>query len=617
MRLPGILFLLLLAGAPSVSTAGNTPQSASQSPPFRLSLDGSWLFAADSLRVGIDRQWFLPSHDRKGWMTVQTPDFWEAYPGLARYDGWGWYVRTVTLPSPVPPLSLHCAGVDDDADVWVNGVHVGEHIGYSDPFAIDLGAAVKPGVNTIAVLVKDYAGGGGIYRPVTLIETAHVGDLLRGPHADAQARPSAPWVRNGVIYSVYLRSFSPEGTFAGLEARVPELQKLGITTLWLMPIHPVGVKNRKGTLGSPYAVQDYYGINPEFGTLDDFRRLLATVHAHGLKLIIDLVANHTSWDSKLMEEHPEWFTKDSAGAVVPPNADWHDVADLDYGHAGLRAYMKEMMLYWVRDVGIDGFRCDVAEMVPTDFWEDARTALDGVKDVMMLSEGSLPEHHLKAFDLTYAWNVYDALEPVLSGRRPLAVLDQVLRAEQLQFPRGSLRMRFATNHDKNAWDAPAVTKFGPGGLKVATVLVNTLPGVPLLYTGEEVANDRVLGLFEKVSVDWSRPREMGELNRRLYALRRTHAALTDGDFVRVKSDRDKDVYAFLRTAGGDRVFVALNFSKETRVVRMLMPALDGVAGETCRFRELFQDRDWDVPAAGGQVRLTLEPYGYRVFVAGK
>ena len=189
---------------------------------------------------------------------------------------------------------------------------------------------MRVGDNTIVVLVKDYSGGGGIYKPITLIETKHLDELLKSPlfrHASIEERRLGEDAR---IYSVYLRSFSKEGNFAGLEKRIPELKKLGVTVLWLMPIHPVGVKNRKGTLGSPYAVQDYYGINPEFGSMKDFKKLLATVHKHGMKLIIDMVANHTSWDSKLIVEHPEWFTKRREGNIVPPNDDWTDVADLDY-----------------------------------------------------------------------------------------------------------------------------------------------------------------------------------------------------------------------------------------------------------------------------------------------
>jgi glycosidase len=600
---------ILLVGGVLIMAAAHA-----QKAPLRLSLDGEWEFMIDSLKTGIQQKWFAGDHDRSAWQKVTIPKFWEEYPGMATYDGWGWFAKNVSLERTDSPLSIYFAGVDDEAVVWVNGKDLGEHTGYSDPFAIDITPAIRKGQNTILVLVKDNGGGGGIYRPVTLIDSASLPSLLKSPYADMAARPSADWVKDGAIYSVYLRSFSPEGTFAGLEKRIPELRDMGVTTLWLMPIHPVGMKNRKGTLGSPYAVQDYYGINPEFGTLDDFKKLLATVHANGLKLIIDLVANHTSWDSRLMIDHPEWFTKDAAGKIVAPNADWTDVADLDYSKPGLRLYMIDMMLYWVRDIGIDGFRCDVAEMVPTDFWEEARAELDQVKPVMMLAEGALPEEHVKAFDLTYGWNVYDALTPMLSGQRPVALLDQILNTEQLQFPKKSLRLRFTTNHDKNAWDAPAVEKFGMGGLKLATVLVNTLPGVPLLYTGEEVANDQKLSLFEKVSVNWMRPRDLGEMYKKLFALRRTNSALSRGSIVRVQTDQDKSVFAFLRVDGKKRVFTILNFSDAPVRIKVQMPPADGAAkGSTLKYKEIFTGLDWTIAAAGREVVLTLDPKGYRVF----
>ena len=202
------------------------------------------------------------------------------------------------------------------------------------------------------------------------------------------ARPSAEWVRDAVVYEVYLRSFSTNSSFAELQARLPELKHLGITVLWVMPIHPVGVEKRKGTLGSPYAVRDYYAINPEFGTLEDFRSLVKATHEAGMKIIIDLVINHTAWDNALLRQHPDWYRHDDAGHMISP-ADWTDVVQLDYSSQPLRQYMTEMMRYWVRDVGIDGYRCDVAGMVPLDFWETARAELDKIKPVMMLDRKSV------------------------------------------------------------------------------------------------------------------------------------------------------------------------------------------------------------------------------------
>jgi len=599
--LPFCLLPLLMATAPARMKS------------IRLSLDGEWLFRVDSLKAGIAARWYLDTLDRTAWDRVETPKYWEEYPGRASYDGWGWFVRTFVLESTGEKLSLHFAGVDDDAQVWVNNVDVGGHTGYTDPFALDITSALRAGVNTVAVLVKDYGGGGGIYRPVTLISTRLLDELLKGPYYGTPALKSADWVKDAVIYSVYLRSFSPEGNFQGLEKRLPELKDLGVTVLWLMPINPVGVKNRKGTLGSPYSISDYYGINPEFGTMDDFRRLLAAVKREKMHLIIDLVADHTSWDSKLITDHPDWFRKNDRGEIVAPNPDWTDVAALDYAKPALRRYMIEMMRWWVKDVGIDGFRCDVAELVPNDFWEEARAQLNRIKPVMMLAEGSLPEEHVKAFDLTYSWNIYDALDPLLQEKRPVTLIDQILKNEKLQFPTGSLRMRFTTNHDKNAWDAPAVTKFGADGLRLATVLVNTLPGVPMIYTGEEVANDRKLGLFEKVDVDWSRPRDMGNLWKFLIGLRRTHMALSRGDMLRVPSAPDSTVYAFFRAAGSDKVLVVLNFSTAAAGASLSIP-MDRI------FPRQYSAKMKDVATGkfillqpGVPLQVPLDARGYRIF----
>jgi hypothetical protein len=587
--------------------------ASAQEAAFRLPLDGDWLFKVDTAKAGITERWFLDSLDRSAWERVQTPKYWEDYPGLAGYDGWGWFARTFMLDRPAGSISIHFAGVDDDAVVWVNGIEVGDHAGYTDPFALDVTSALRPGLNTVVVLVKDYGGGGGIYKPVTLIPTRLLDELLKGPYFGTPALKSADWVRDAVVYSVYLRSFYPGGNFAGLEKRLGELKDLGVSVLWLLPVNPVGEKNRKGTLGSPYAVRDFYGINPEFGTLPDFKRLLAAAKREGMRLIIDLVADHTSWDSKLIVEHPDWFRHDAQGNIVSPNADWTDVAALDYTKPDLRRYMIEMMRWWVKDVGIDGFRCDVAELVPNDFWEEARAQLNRIKPVMMLAEGSLPVEHVRAFDLTYSWNVYDALDPVLQGKRPVTLLDQILKNERLQFPTGSLRLRFTTNHDKNAWDAPAVLKFGPDGLRVATALVNTLPGVPMIYTGEEVANDRKLSLFEKVGVDWTRPRDMGNLWKFLIGIRRAHLALSRGDMLRVPASPDADIFSFFRAAGADKVLVVLNFSPEPRTASLAVP-MDRIFPRQgfVKMKDVTGGKTI-VLQPGQPLEMTLEPRGYRIF----
>ncbi len=420
-----------------------------------------------------------------------------------------------------------------------------------------------------------------------------------------RARESPDWVKEAVIYCAYPRSASPEGTFTGIEKRLPELRGIGVTVLWLMPIHPVGLRNRKGSLGSPYSVRDYYAINPEFGTLAEFQHLLNAAHDTGLKVILDLVANHTSWDSRLIEQHPEWFTRDSTGKIVSPNSDWTDVADLDYSKKRLRGYMMEMMEWWVREMGIDGFRCDVSELVAHDFWVEAAKRLRPIKPVMMLSEGSLPEQHLSAFDLTYSWNLYDLLDPLIKGR-PASDLGALLQAESREYPRGSLRLRFNTNHDKNAWDSPAVLKFGDA-LKLTAVLIATIPGVPLLYTGEEVANDKKLSLFEKIAVDWNRPKDMETLYTGLFQLRKKHSALSEGAFAEVPTTSDR-LCAFLRTDTDDRVLTVLNFSADSVWGELHIPP----AMEDGRPMKGYYSGIDLVPS--GQVQVKLPPRGYEIFV---
>ena len=571
-----------------------------------MGLDGTWLLKIDSLNVGIEQEWFKAGLDRKDWRIVNVPDHWDRY-NLDGYDGAGWYMRTFEIKEIAEPMALFFGGVDDDAEVWLNGTKVGSHVGYSESFYLDVTPALKVGANELVVRVVDHGGPGGIYKPITVIEARRVEELLKTKFSLMEARKSEEWVRDAVIYEVYLRSFSKEGTFKALEQRLPELKKLGVTVVWLMPIHPVGFLNRKGKLGSPYAVQDYYEVNPEFGTLDDFRSLVKAVHEHEMKIIIDLVANHTAWDSKLLLEHPDWFTTNADGAIVSPNADWHDVADLNYGHHELRKYMIEMMKYWVHDVGIDGYRCDVAELAPTDFWETARRELDKIKPVMMLSEGTLPEHHVGAFDVTYAWNFYDVLSNVIGGSSSASLFRELLKNESYQFPKGSLRMRFNTNHDKNAWDAPTVKKFTRDGAKASAVLAFTFPGVPLIYNGEEVGNEKSLDLFEKVEIDWTKNPDFRELYTALCKLRKDHPQLRHGEYEPLENSDGKKVVTFLRRSGKEWAIVIVNLSKDARKVAVTLPEQ-----LTMKMQEYFTKKS--VEAIEGQIAVDLKPFAFNVFV---
>jgi glycosidase len=228
---------------------------------------------------------------------------------------------------------------------------------------------------------------------------------------------SPEWAKDAVIYQINTRQYSEAGTFKAVEKDLARIKSLGVDILWFMPIHTIGEAKRKGSLGSPYAVKDFRAVNPDLGTLEDFKSLVDAAHAQDMKVIIDWVANHTAWDNHLINDHPDWYTRNAEGEFQhPPETDWTDVADLDYSKAGLRDYMTESLLYWVRDVGIDGYRCDVAGMVPTYFWNDVRPKLDAIKPVFMLAEWEEPELHEKAFDASYGWRWKEIMQDIVNGK---------------------------------------------------------------------------------------------------------------------------------------------------------------------------------------------------------
>src|SRR5436190_12262080 len=234
--------------------------------------------------------------------------------------------------------------------------------------------------------------------------------------AKEPVRATRDWVRDAIVYEIYPRAFSSQGNFNGITARLDDLKSLGVTILWLMPIHPIGQEKKKGTIGSPYAVRDYYAINPDYGTADDLKRLIGETHARGMRVIIDIVANHTSWDSVLMK-HPEFYKRDAKGQITYPY-DWTDVAALNYDNRQLREYMTDMLKYWIREFDLDGFRCDVAGEVPTDFWEHARAELEKIKpELVMLAEAAKPDLLVRAFDLDYAWPFYGTMADVITNGR--------------------------------------------------------------------------------------------------------------------------------------------------------------------------------------------------------
>ena len=386
--------------------------------------------------------------------------------------------------------------------------------------------------------------------------------LLRAePVAQPSARTSPVWLRDGVIYEIFPRDFSPAGNLDGVTARLDDLQNLGVNILWLMPIHPIGEKGRKGEFGSPYAVRDYYAIDPNYGTLDDFKKLVAEAHQRGLKVIMDLVANHTAWDSVMMQ-HPEFYKQDANGKILPPVPEWTDVAGLNYANPQLREYMIAMMQYWVQTCDIDGFRCDVASMVPTDFWKQARAALEKIKpDIMLLAEASEPSLLVKAFDLDYDWPLLRTLNKVLTDGVPASDLKATWEKSRREFPRGALHMRVSDDHD----EARAVARFGIDGALAASALMFTLDGVPLLYNGMEVGDATESGdpaLFDKLTIFWH-PKErppLRKIYRGLINLRKQYPCFENDRVNWLHNSDENDVVTFLRADDQDEFIVVINFS---------------------------------------------------------
>jgi len=384
------------------------------------------------------------------------------------------------------------------------------------------------------------------------------------------AREAPAWVRSAVVYEVFPRQFSQKGDFAGVTGRLDELKALGVDVLWLMPVHPVGRLKAKGSLGSPYAVRDYYAVNPEYGTKDDLHRLIDGAHARGMKVIIDIVANHTAWDSVMMAE-PSYYKQDKQGHVIPPNPDWSDVAGLNYGNPATRRYMSEMMEYWIREFRLDGFRCDAAAEVPTSFWEELRRDLDKVRPgLLLLAESDKPELLVHAFDVDYAWSMLGALNKVLMEGAPASDVRRTWeKSEQAAFPRGALHLRCSDNHD----EARAISRYGWNGALAASALMFTLDGVPLVYNGMEVGDTSESGapaLFEKVPIFWEpKSREnFRETYTKLIALRHGHPALCGGSVVWLENSAPQDVVSFLRRDDAEELVTLVNFANRPRTAEV-------------------------------------------------
>jgi cyclomaltodextrinase / maltogenic alpha-amylase / neopullulanase len=415
------------------------------------------------------------------------------------------------------------------------------------------------------------------------------------------------WSVNANIYEVNIRQFTPEGTFNAFASHLPRLKDMGVDILWLMPVTPIGEKNRKGSLGSYYSVKDYTGINPEFGTMEDFNALVAQIHDLGMYVILDWVANHTAWDHPWTVSNPEFYTRDENGNFVPPVEDWADVIDLDYDNQELWDVMIGEMRFWVEEANIDGFRCDVADMVPVEFWNRARAELDKVKPVFMLAEAEKPDLHTHAFNAAYGWRFHHIMSAVAKGDQDVSAIDQYyFEDNQGNFPRGTYKMQFIDNHDENSWNGTVSDRYGEGKEAFA-VLAATTPGMFLLYNGQEAGLDKMLEFFEKDQIDWSNLK-YHDFYKTLLTLKSENQALWNGlaggDIQRIATNNDQKVFAFAREKNQDKVVVIINLSKE----EVELSVRDSkIAGD---YTDLFSNEMISVDATW---ESTLRPWEYKIF----
>jgi len=420
----------------------------------------------------------------------------------------------------------------------------------------------------------------------------------------SSARRLPAWTRSELIYEVFPRSFSLKGNLDGVTDGLDRLKSLGVTVLWLMPIHPVGKARRLGPYGSPYAVQDYYAITPDYGTKDDLRRLINEAHTRGIKVILDVVADHTSYDSVMMS-HPDFYEHDKNGQLVSPHG-WSDVAALNYANPALRRYMVDMLLHWVKDFGVDGYRCDAAGMVPTDFWEQARAELDKVSpNLLMLSEASKPELERNAFSLDYAWPLLSTLDEVLIKGASASEVRRTIETQQKRFPKGAAHMLISDDHDTQR----AVVRYGAPAALASSALMFTLDGVPLLYSGMEVGDATPTAgpaLFESLKIYWPtsqiRP-DFKKFYSFIIPFRAQHPALWQGELVWLHNSDEQHVVTFLRRVKDEEILVTINLSNT--------PFRGTVEAGNGAWREI--EEPLSHPSQGALPAIALDAFQFRIF----
>ena len=420
------------------------------------------------------------------------------------------------------------------------------------------------------------------------------------------------WSFSAVLYEMNVRQLTAEGTFRAAIERLPFLRSIGVDAIWLMPIYPIGEDGRKGSLGSYYSIKDYTAVNPEFGTDDDFRAFVAAAHAMGMRVLLDWVANHTARDARWIAERPaDWYERDEQGVAKVP-WDWTDTAKLNYANHDVWRGQIDAMRYWVENFDVDGFRCDMAMLVPIEFWQEASEELHRIKsDIFMLAEAEEDNLFNNAFNMSYQWNVHHIMVDIAKGARRVWDLRNAIHSERARYPREAMRMSFTSNHDENSWSGSEQSRFG-AALEVMTAMTFLMPStMPLIYTGQEVGYDHSFEFFERDAIPEEKYREgyATRLYRSLAALKHSEPALCvgerGGEMIEIENNAKDCMMTFVREVEGSRVVAMMNLSPYTihadfRTGIYAGEYKDAITGE----RVVLDDH----------VERDIEPWGYQILV---
>ncbi len=403
--------------------------------------------------------------------------------------------------------------------------------------------------------------------------TANTDTLIKTSQLEKVTHPT--WAKNATMYEVNLRQFSKAGTFKAFEKEISRLKAMGVDIIWFMPIHPIGIEGRKDpknngkSMGSYYAVKDYKAVSSDYGTIEDFKSLVDTIHRAGMYVIIDWVANHTSPDNAWVKQNPEWYNKDSTGKIVPPVPDWSDTADLNFDNQDMQNAMIDALKFWVSDCKIDGYRCDVAGMVPISFWNKVRPELKKINpNIFMLAEAWEPNLHTYAFDATYDWELHHVMNDIAKGKKDGLAINDYLAKIDTMYENDNIQLQFTSNHDENSWNGTEFERLG-AGVEAFAVLAATIKGMPLVYSGQESANKKRLEFFYKDAINWGNYSKK-EFYTTLLNLKHQNNALANGsqgaNVQRIKTDNDKHVLVFKRQKDTNEVVVVINLSNKPQKV---------------------------------------------------